>query len=224
MPLLRASETSRILHTLYAYLDRSLVVVNSTSLELMQRPVQYRNFCRGRAHCRLSRVSSKVDRRGRDKSARSMHAVPDAGLDWIGELNWIDESIVYGPSDPHLRGHLRRARPGRVHAARLRKKSATRSQVQWSNGIYGDVPSWYIILTLIGDSSRRTAIFLSSSIATCLPLLATPTADHSPMVGSPAGMTSAYCCARSTTRADSALYFDSYRAWYVRERNAVSIA
>src|SRR5258708_2061332 len=52
-----ASATVWISHTLYAYLDRPLVVVNSTPLELMLRPNQYGKRCR--AHCRLSRVSKR---------------------------------------------------------------------------------------------------------------------------------------------------------------------
>ena len=199
----------------------------------MLRPIQYRNFCRGRAHCRLSRVSSRwivgaaIRAPGHARSARCRAG--GIGPDWT-ELNWIDGPIVYGPSAPPRTppaGAAGKSPCG--EAAQEERNKVSGPKVQ--RVIYGDVPSWYIILTLIGDSSRRTAIFLcSSSIATCptcLPplLLSTPTADHFPMAGSFAMMSGAYCCARSITRADSVLWFDSYGAWYVGEsRNAVSIA
>jgi hypothetical protein len=122
-------------------------------------------------------------------------------------------SIVYGPSAPPRTPPAGAA--GKSPCGKAAQEEQQGPQVLRSKWA---IMAMYIILTLISDSSRRTAV-LSSSIATCLPPLmpVTLTAEHFPMGGSLAMMRRASCFARSTTGADSALSFDSYKAWYVGE-------
>ncbi|KAI9511284.1 hypothetical protein F5148DRAFT_376534 [Russula earlei] len=81
-------------YTLYAYLDRYLVGIKSTSLELTLRPIRYRNVRGGGAHRGLSRVRSGQFTGSviKGRSGHSMMQLQHSDSGWAGahaQPNWM---------------------------------------------------------------------------------------------------------------------------------------